>query len=328
MPIGLTEDVRCQTKAFSASTYDRACGFDGFLHHVAKATRALDLTLAREHRRFDREQITTDFRPSQTVDLTDHRFLLSDAETKALHAQIRFDVRRVDHQGGCLSNLTATLRLGLCHQRVLHTLAANLADLTFQTTDTGFARVVANDVNDGFISNRQFVFLQTVRLELLRDQVTLGDVQLFIFRVARQMDHFHTVKQSARNVQRVTRCHEHHIRQVVINFQVMVLEGMVLFRIQHFQKCGSRVTAVIHTHLVNFVQQEERIANARLRDALDDLTRQRTDVRATVTADFGFVTNTTQSHAYELTARCASNRLTQARLTDARGTHQAKNRAL
>ena len=42
-------------------------------------------------------------------------------------------------------------------------------------------------------------------------------------------------------------------------------------------------------HLVDFVEHEDRIFGFRPANALNDLSRQRTDVGATMTANFGFI---------------------------------------
>ncbi|MNT14333.1 hypothetical protein D3C72_1493340 [compost metagenome] len=96
-------------------------------------------------------------------------------------------------------------------------------------------------------------------LDRLRQQVTLGDFALFVFGVAGDADHFHTVHQGTRNVQRVGRGHEHHVGQVVFHFKIVVHEGGVLFRIENLQQCGRRIATEIHAHLVDLVEQEERI---------------------------------------------------------------------
>ena len=83
---------------------------------------------------------------------------------------------------------------------------------------------------------------------------------------------------------------------------------------------------MIHTHLVDFIQQEQRITNTDLAHLLNNLTRHRTDVRATMTADFTFVTNATQGHSNELTIRGPGNGFTQTRLTHAGRPHQTQYR--
>ena len=65
-----------------------------------------------------------------------------------------------------------------------------------------------------------------------------GDLDLLAFGVAGNADDFHAIHQRAWNVQRIGGCHEHHIRQVVIDFQIMVVEGRVLLGIEHLEQRG------------------------------------------------------------------------------------------
>ena len=58
-------------------------------------------------------------------------------------------------------------------------------------------------------------------------------------------------------------------------------------------------------HLVDFVEQEQRIADAGLRQVLQDLARHRADVSAAMAADLGFVTHAAERHAHELAVRRA-----------------------
>src|SRR6185437_6290118 len=58
-----------------------------------------------------------------------------------------------------------------------------------------------------------------------------------------------------------------------------------------------------------------------------DLARHGADVGAAVTADFGLIAHAAQGHTHELAVRGASNALAQGGLADARGTHEAQDRA-
>ena len=104
-----------------------------------------------------------------------------------------------------------------------------------------------------------FLRLQTVVLALLGDQVALGDLDLLVLRVTGETDDLHAVQQGRRDVQRVRRGHEHHVGQVVVDLQVMVVEGVVLLGVEHLQQRRRRITAEIGTHLVDLVQKEERV---------------------------------------------------------------------
>src|SRR3546814_5175988 len=51
-----------------------------------------------------------------------------------------------------------------------------------------------------------------------------------VFGVTRQPDHFHAIEQRPRNVQGVRGGDEHHVRQVVFDLEIVILERRVLFR--------------------------------------------------------------------------------------------------
>ena len=67
-------------------------------------------------------------------------------------------------------------------------------------------------------------------------QVLLGDGDLLVLGVAGQSDHFHAVEQRRRDVHGVGRGHEHHVRQVVLDLDVVVDERVVLLRIEHLEQ--------------------------------------------------------------------------------------------
>ena len=87
---------------------------------------------------------------------------------------------------------------------------------------------------------------------------------------------------------------KHHLGKVEIHLEVMVVERPVLLGIEHFEQCGGRIATKIRGHLVDFVEKEQRIAYAALREVLDDLARHGTDVGPAMTADFRFVTHAAQ----------------------------------
>ena len=54
-------------------------------------------------------------------------------------------------------------------------------------------------------------------------------------------------------------------RQVEVDFEVVVVERRVLLRVEHFEQRRRRIAAEVHRHLVDFVEQEQRIVHAGLR---------------------------------------------------------------
>ncbi|MPN14997.1 hypothetical protein SDC9_162326 [bioreactor metagenome] len=132
----------------------------------------------------------------------------------------------------------------------------------------------------------------------------MSDVHLFIFGVTRQTNHFHAIEQRSRNVQRVCRRHEHHVRQVEIHLNVMILEGVVLLRVQHLEQRGRRITTEVLTELIDLVEQEQRVTITNLAHVLQDLARHRADVSPAMTTNLGLGPYSTQRHAHELAIGC------------------------
>ena len=69
----------------------------------------------------------------------------------------------------------------------------------------------------------------------------------------------------------------------------MVGEGIVLFRVQYFEKGRRRVAAHVRRHLVDFVKKEYGVLDAGLLEARNDAARHRADVSAAVASDFRFI---------------------------------------
>src|SRR5690606_579993 len=109
---------------------------------------------------------------------------------------------------------------------------------------------------------------------------------------------------------------------------VVIVERVVLFRIEHFEQSRRRIATEVLAHLVDLVEQEERIVLAHLLERLDDLARHGADVSAPVTTDFGFVADATKGHTHELATGRLGNRLAKRGLADARRADEAEDRAL
>ena len=138
---------------------------------------------------------------------------------------------------------------------------------------------------------------------LLIHQEALGDFHLFNFGVAGKTDHFHTVLQSGRDsVQHVGGGHEENFAEVVFDVEVVILERLVLFRVQHFEQCRGRITAEIGGHLVDFVEHEDGVLSAGLLHHLDYLAGERANIGTAMAADFRFIANAAERHAHELAA--------------------------
>ena len=189
-----------------------------------------------------------------------------------------------------------------------HGLAGKPRNLTLQAAHARFPAVIPDQVADGLVGDDPFLFLEAVILTHLRNQVALGDLQLLVLGVASDADDLHAVQQGLGHVERVRRRHEHHVRQVIVDLQIVIVERRVLLRIEHFQQRRGRIAAMVHAHLVDLVQKEQRVAALGLLQALDHPARHRADIGPAVAADLAFVAHAAQRHAHKVASRGFGNR--------------------
>src|SRR5262249_4164398 len=125
---------------------------------------------------------------------------------------------------------------------------------------------------------------------LARNKIVLCDAELLLLSVAVQLNHFHAIQQGWRNcIEDVSRGDKQDSREIKRHIEVVISEGMVRFRVQDFQKRGSRVAAKVRANLVDFVQHEYGITLSSTTDALNDLARQRADIGSPVPSDLSFI---------------------------------------
>ena len=129
----------------------------------------------------------------------------------------------------------------LAAERALGDLARDLpadgADLALQVAHARLARVVGDDRLQAGVGERDLRALQPGALDLARDEIALGDLQLLLLGVAGEADHLHAVVQRRRDaVEVVRRADEHDPREVERHAQVIVAEGRVLLRVEHLQE--------------------------------------------------------------------------------------------
>jgi hypothetical protein len=106
----------------------------------------------------------------------------------------------------------------------------------------------------------------------------------------------------------------------------VVLERVVLFRIEDFEQRRTRVATEISPQLVYFIEQQNRIDRAGFLHHLDNLAGQGADVSATMTSNLRFVAHTAQREAHKLAASGTGNGFTQARFANSRRPDKAKDR--
>ena len=143
--------------------------------------------------------------------------------------------------------------------------AGHRADVALQVAHAGLAGVALDDPPQRVVLERGLVGGQAVGLELPGDEVALGDVELVVLGVAGDLDDLHAVAQRAgHRVHAVGGGDEQHLAQVERHVEVVVGEGVVLGRVQHFQQGRGGVAAEIGAELVDLVEHHDRVARAGL----------------------------------------------------------------
>ena len=185
-------------------------------------------------------------------------------------------------------------------------LAQSLVYLLFKLPHTTLAGVLLNNlfksrfVEVGFLCG---VFSQARVLQFARHKVAFGNFYLLFGDVTAHLDKFHTVEQWARNgVEVVGGGDEKHTREIEINIEIVVVEGVILLGVEHFEqrRRGVAVQSVLR-YLVYLVENEHRIGRTCFLYALDDTARHGANVGSAVSANFRFVVQSAQRHAHILT---------------------------
>ncbi|MCY1509088.1 hypothetical protein D9M68_434180 [compost metagenome] len=317
MNVALLVEVRRHAEALRPATHHGQCRRDRLDHHVTQRAGLDQLPLARHHGRLDGQQFAAHLGPRQAGDLADLVLLLGQAVTVLPDAEEVF--KRVSRHGHAKALLAHML---------LDRLAADLGNLPLKAPHTCLASVVTNHVADCRRLELQLALLQAIGLGLLGRQVFHRDVDLLVLGVARQANDFHAVQQGRRDVHGVGRAEEHHVREVVVDFQIVVVEVVVLLGIQHLEQRRSRIATHVLPHLVDLIEQEQRVAHPDLGHFLDQATRHRTDIGTAVATNLRLVAHPTQGHADKLAICRMSDGFRQRRLAHTGRPHQAEHRPL
>ena len=208
-------------------------------------------------------------------------------------------------------------------------LAADGGQLALQHADARLPGIGGDNFPHRPVGHLQLGVGQPVALELLGQQVVLGDLQFFLVGIAGQLDDLHPVQQGPGDgVQGVGRGDEQHIRQVEGHLQEVVPEGGVLLPVQHLQQGRGRVAPVVVAQLVDLVQQDQGVAAARLADGVDDPAGHGPHIGLPVASDVRLVADAAQRDAGQLAVHGFRHGHGDGRLAHAGGAHQTQHLAL
>ena len=108
----------------------------------------------------------------------------------------------------------------------------------------------------------------------------------------------------------------------------MVIELVVLFRIENLKQCRRRIAPEILTKLVDFIEQEQRVHRPRFFQIGRDLTGHRTNIGPAMATNLCFIAHAAKRLTDKLTPRCLRNRFAKRRLTHAGRADEAQDWAL
>src|SRR5690606_30573120 len=144
---------------------------------------------------------------------------------------------------------------------------------TLKLTYTGLFGITTNHSGQNLIRYSHRIVFQTVRFDSFRKEILLRDLHLLIRRVPGDVDDLHTVTQWPRDGTKVVSGHdEHHLREVVFGFDVVVSEVFVLRRVEHLEHRCPWIAAEVRTHLVDLIQEDDRVRSSGFFKSVDDLT--------------------------------------------------------
>src|SRR5438132_293420 len=108
----------------------------------------------------------------------------------------------------------------------------------------------------------------------------------------------------------------------------MILEHVVLFRIENFQQRRTRIAAKVRAELVYLIEQQHRVYGSGFLHHLNNLARQSADVSASVTANLSFIPHAAKAEPHKLATSSSRDRFPQTRFANSRRTDETENRSL
>src|SRR5664280_1208454 len=291
-----------------------------FLHHVAELARELKIALAVHTRGLDIDSVTTVLGDNKTACNSYARFL--DETRVGIRGQIQIGRKTVRVNGStCKRRLLLNLRSGY--------LAAYPDKRAFESSYSGFSRVLLDNRQNGSVIDHKVFLLQSMLLHCLGKEEMPSYLLFLLVRVSRQGNDLHAVEEGRGNRLRyVRRRQEKDLRKVKWDFDIVVAELRILFWIKSLEQSSCRVAPEIRANLVNLIQKEYWILGACLLDSLNNAPRHRSNIGSAMTAHFRLVPNAAKGDMDELSVKRLRNGFAQRCLANARRPDKTKNRTL
>ena len=199
------------------------------LHHIAKVASQCEFALfAFAQACFDEEYLAAHAGPCQTGHHAGILVALVFVAVELRWSEVGLDVGGIDRgNGGCGSVFLLLERYS----------AQYFVDFLVEFANARLASVVLYHSLYGVFTEFHLPFVHAHVLQFLGDEVSFGDFYLFLSEVAADLNQFHSVEEwSGDGADVVGRCDEHHLREVVVEVNVVVVEGIVLFRVEHLEQ--------------------------------------------------------------------------------------------
>ena len=145
--------------------------------------------------------------------------------------------------------------------------------------------------------------------QLLGNEMSLGDLHLFLVGVAAQLNDLHAIQQRARDrIRRVGRCNEHHAAEIHRDLQKMIPKAAVLLAVQHLQQCRSRIAPHVAGQLVYLVQHQQRIHGAAVDESVHNAAGHGANVCLAMPPNVRLVPHAAQADAVEFSVHGLGHR--------------------
>ena len=220
-------------------------------------------------------------------------------------------------------------RLSLFLHDLPRHLAAQRRHVALEAPNTRLARITANNFFDPILRKRDETACQSVILLLLGNQELLGDLDFFFLRIAGDRDHLHTIEERTRNIMHCVGCHHpEHMGQIKGQFDIVIAERVILLGVENLEQGGAWIASEIRAHLVDFIQQENRVLRPDGLHPLDNPSGQRPHISTPVSPNLRFIAHATERYADKLALHGTSDRAGQGSLANTRRPNKAQNRPL
>src|SRR5262249_10873121 len=153
-------------------------------------------------------------------------------------------------------------------------MAQDLSDFALEVSHARLARVMGDDFRQCLVGDLDLISPQPIRLQLPAQEIASRDLELFLPGVTGEADDFHPIAQRTWDrIEHVGGGDEYHAAQIERHAEIIVAERIVLLRIEHFEKRGSRIAVNPGPELVDFIEHHHAIARASFADRLNYVSR-------------------------------------------------------